>query len=93
MSDFFVPSKGEIVRPKHGALEFEQLGISNGLSLKNIYVIYNKEKNQCLHDPMTGKPVNNRNRNLLTEAAKTFGGEIMTAHDAFLKIQAKTPFK
>lgn len=66
--------------------EFDKVGVATGVGLRNLFVIYSKKHNQCLHDPMTDLVVNARTASLLTEAAKMFEGEVMTAHQAFLKM-------
>ena len=96
MSDFSLPKSPSIVNPALLDTHINELGVAHKLGLRHLWVIYNHKENQVVYDPMTRKPVNNRNRQLLESIVKEIGHnngklEIMTAHDAFVKIMGKKP--
>jgi hypothetical protein len=55
------------------------------------YVVYSKEHNSILHDPMTNMPVSAIHPNMLTKAAKQYKGIIMTAREAMTAYLKQVP--
>lgn len=70
---------------------FDKVAQGNEISASKLYFVYSEEFNQVLHDPMTGKPVHSRNRNVLREAAKEFKGKIVDGKTAIRLILKHGP--
>jgi hypothetical protein len=66
--------------------ELDNIAEQHGVTIKNLYVVWNEERFSVLHDPMTNKPVSARNKKMLEEVAKSFNGTIITAAEAVAKL-------